>query len=263
MKRIFFPPAALPMLLWVFFSAASCSKPMPDNMVLIRGGSYIMGSPETDPDYVYWEGPRHGVTVHSFYMGKFEVSQREYFNVTGNNPSHEKNGKAPVDTVSWYNAVEYCNILSQREGLSPAYEISGETVRWNRKAKGYRLPTEAEWEYACRGGTVGPYYTGNTISPDQACFGAHVAFPSGTFEPNPFGLYDMSGNVYEWCWDWYGDYPAGTQSNPEGPPEGTLRVIRGGSAGSDAQHLRSAERGRTEPSTRNVYLGFRLVRDTN
>jgi formylglycine-generating enzyme required for sulfatase activity len=247
-------------VLWAL-CAASCAQPEPEGMVLIPGGTFTMGSPETDPDYVDWEGPRHQVTVNPVYMGKYPVTQKAYEAVMGNNPSHTQGENIPVETVSWYNALEYCNALSKKERLKPAYTITGARVRWNTGANGYRLPTEAEWEYACRAGTDTRYNTGDTISPAQAWFNGASPVEAGSFAPNAWGLYDMHGNVYEWCWDWYGDYSAERQNNPRGPENGTTRVIRGGGGGSDAQHLRSAERGRVEPGTRNVNLGFRVVRN--
>ena len=245
----------------VFLLITACAKPVPENMTLIPGGTFSMGSAESDPDYVAWEGPRHEVRLAPFYMGKYTITQREYESVMGNNPSHVQGGNWPVETVSWYGAVEYCNALSKRDRLKPAYTISGDSVAWNPRAKGYRLPTEAEWEYACRAGTSTYYNTGDTITAAQARFNAGTPVETGSFPPNAWGLFDMHGNVYEWCWDWYGDYSAESQTNPRGPETGALRIIRGGSAASDAQHLRSAERGRVEPGVRNVNLGFRIVRN--
>ncbi|MDR2478206.1 MAG: formylglycine-generating enzyme family protein [Treponema sp.] len=239
----------------------ACVNAVPKGMAAIPGGTFIMGSPETDPDYVSWEGPQHSVTLDPFYMGIYTVTQQEYEAVIGNNPSHLQTGNYPVETVSWYAALEYCNALSKKHWLKPAYVIGGDEVAWNPKANGYRLPTEAEWEYACRAGTATYYNTGDTIALTDARFYAGAPVAVGSFAPNVWGLYDMHGNVYEWCWDWYGDYPAEPAANPRGPESGTRRIIRGGSAASDAQHLRSAERGRVEPSVRNANLGFRIVRN--
>ena len=243
------------------FLVMACVNPVPKGMAAVPGGTFIMGSPETDPGYVSWEGPQHSVTLDPFYIGIYTVTQQEYQAVMGNNPSHTQTENYPVETVSWYAALEYCNALSKKHRLKSAYVIGGDEVTWNVTANGYRLPTEAEWEYACRAGTTAGYNTGDTITFADARFQAGEPAAVGIFAPNAWGLYDMHGNVYEWCWDWYGDYSGEPQTNPRGPESGARRVIRGGSAASDAEHLRSAERGRVEPSVRNVNLGFRVARN--
>ena len=269
--------------------------------VRIVGGTFMMGSP-ADPaiykaGFFSWstrnddECPQHQVKVSSFYMGKYEVTQREYQAIMGKNPSHFKGDNLPVEQVSWYDAVEYCNKRSQRAGLTPAYTITGEMVSWNRSANGYRLPTEAEWEYACRAGTTGPFNTGNNITTSQANYNGNYINDNdpthvkgiyrekttevGSFAPNPWGLYDMHGNVEEWCWDWYGDYSSGTQTDPDGAVSGIYRVKRGGSwrdLDSTLYHnisvylhgqgweQRSAHRGSGTPSDRYFNLGFRVLR---
>jgi formylglycine-generating enzyme required for sulfatase activity len=191
----------------------------------------------------------------------------------GSNPSYFKGDNLPVEQVSWYDAVEYCNQRSQREGLTPAYTRSGDKVTWNRSANGYRLPTEAEWEYACRAGTTTTFSTGNTITTSQANYGWQNPYngnskgidrrkttPVGSFAPNPWGLYDMHGNLWEWCWDWYRSYSGDDQTNPVGPVAGSDRVRRGGSWYNDGGYLRSANRYGSNPSSRGNNLGFRLVR---
>jgi formylglycine-generating enzyme required for sulfatase activity len=240
--------------------------------VKIPGGTFTMGSPaneaERDDDEI-----QHQVTVSTFYLGKHEVTQKEWQEVMGNNPSNFQGDNLPVEQVSWYEAVEYCNKRSQREGLVPAYTINGTDVSWDRSASGYRLPTEAEWEYACRAGTGGPFSTGNNITPEQANYDGNYPYNNnakgtyrektvnaGSFAANPWGLYDMHGNVWEWCWDWYGDYPSGAQTDPVGPAAGADRVRRGGSWNFDGRYLRSADRGSYAPANRNYYLGFRLAR---
>jgi formylglycine-generating enzyme required for sulfatase activity len=241
-------------------------------MVRIPGGTFMMGSPDSEPERGGDE-VQHSVTVSSFLMGRYEVTQREYQEVMGWNPSSFSGDNLPVEYVSWYDAIEYCNARSQREGLTPAYTISGSNVTWDRSANGYRLPTEAEWEYACRAGTSTPFSTGNNITTSQANYDGNYPYngnPKGTyrekttevgsFAPNAWGLYDMHGNVWEWCWDWYGDYTSGSQTDPGGPYTGADRVLRGGCWYSNGRDLRSAYRGRYYPSNRNVNLGFRLVR---
>jgi sulfatase modifying factor 1 len=175
--------------------------------------------------------------------------------------------------VSWYDILVYCNKRSLKEGLIPCYSISGSTdpTRWGSvptgststwnaarcdfTASGYRLPTEAEWEYACRSGTTTATAFGNTLVSSQANFNGNYSYnvstkgvflqktaPVGSYAPNAWGLYDMHGNVWEWCWDWYGDYSSSIQTDPQGAPSGTYRVVRGGSWGSDGSYLRSARR---------------------
>jgi formylglycine-generating enzyme required for sulfatase activity len=194
--------------------------------------------------------------------------------------------------VSWYDAIEYCNKRSEQEGLTPAYTIDKSQsdpnnqsnndklkwlVTWNQETNGYRLPTEAEWEYACRAGTTGPFNTGENITTDQANYDGNYPYNNnptgmnrggptylGSFEPNSWGLYDMHGNMWEWCWDWDGDYPRlyfeNSMTNPVGPSSGKSRIRRGGSWADPARYLRSANRGGAYPSDRNFTLGCRLVR---
>jgi formylglycine-generating enzyme required for sulfatase activity len=244
----------------------------PNGFVRINGGTFTMGSPANEPERDDDE-VQHQVKVSSFYMGKYEVTQKEYQEIMGTNPSSFKGDNLPVEQVSWYEAVEYCNKRSQKEGLTPAYTINGTNVTWNRNANGYRLPTEAEWEYACRAGTTTPFSTGNNITTDQANYDENYPYNNnakgtyrekttavGSFSPNAWGLYDMHGNVWEWCWDWYGDYSSGSQTDPVGAVTGTYRVLRGGGWGDDCQLLRSALRLNDYPSNRFSYLGFRLVR---
>ena len=246
--------------------AAPPQRPVSGNLVCINGGTFTMGSPaneaERDDDEV-----QRQVTVSSFYLGKYEVTQKEYQEVMGTNPSNFKGDNLPVEKVSWFDAVEYCNKRSQREGLSPAYTISGsgdnQTVAWNRNANGYRLPTEAEWEYACRAGTTTAYNTGASISNNTGWYGGNSdkkTHPVGQKATNAWGLYDMHGNVWEWCWDWYGNYPSGAQTDPVGAMSGSVRVIRGGSWGDSGRFLRSAYRSYGTPSDRDYFVGFRLVR---
>jgi formylglycine-generating enzyme required for sulfatase activity len=235
-------------------------------MVRINGGTFTMGSPANeanrDSDEV-----QHQVTVSSFFMGKYPVTQKEYQEIMGTNPSNFKGDNLPVEMVSWFDAVEYCNKRSQREGLSLAYTISGSgdsrTVTWNRNANGYRLPTEAEWEYACRAGTRTAYNTGAAISDSTGWYSANsgnATHPVGQKPANAWGLYDMHGNVYEWCWDLSGKYSSGAQTDPVGASSGGIRVLRGGSYFSSARLCRSAYRGSDYPFRRANIYGFRLAR---
>jgi formylglycine-generating enzyme required for sulfatase activity len=247
-------------------------KYSPRNLEYISGGTFTMGSPANDPERYDNEGPQHKVTVSSFYMGKYQVTQSEYKAVIRTNPSHFRGDNLPVENVSWFDAVEYCNHLSQREGLSPAYMVNGGNVMWNRNTNGYRLPTEAEWEYACRAGTTTPFSAGNNITTSQANYDGRNPYNNnkkgkyrkrtttvGSFEPNPWGLYDMHGNVLEWCLDGYGTYSSNAQTN-SGAVSGAYRVIRGGSWYSYGQYLRSVYRDFSSPSHGSGSIGFRLVR---
>jgi formylglycine-generating enzyme required for sulfatase activity len=229
-------------------------------MVRIEGGTFTMGSPSNEAGRGGDEDPQHQVTLSAFYMGKYEVTQAEYEAVMGTNPSYIRGSNLPVERVNWYNVVEFCNRLSQSEGLTPAYSGSGSSITCNWNANGYRLPTEAEWEYACRAETTTPFSTGNNITTSQANYIENSTKPVGSFDPNPWGLYDMHGNVWEWCWDWYGSYSSGAQTNPHGPATGVGRVLRGGSYGYNGHNLRSACRGDNNPNVWYGIIGFRLVR---
>jgi formylglycine-generating enzyme required for sulfatase activity len=251
------------------------------DVVLIPGGTFIMGSPAGEAGR-YDDEVQHEVTVSSFYMGKHEVTEQEYVSVMGTNPvpSHHQGPNFPVTRVSWYDAVEYCNKRSEREGLTPAYTIDRErrdpgntgsspdgvywTVTWDRSADGYRLPTEAEWEYACRAGTTTAYYTGNTIGADDAWYEANSdnrPKEVGKKPANPWGLYDMHGNVSEWCWDWDGDYGRGAQTDPAGAPKGDGRIKRDGSRVAEPRSLRSAFRDSINPDNQyRADVGFRVGR---
>jgi len=237
--------------------------PVSGSFVRINGGTFIMGSPASEHGHRANEEPQRHVTVDSYYMGKYEVTQKEYREVMDKNPSRFIGDYLPVDQVSWLDAIEYCNRLSNRDGLVPAYSIKGSSVIWNRYANGYRLPTEAEWEYACRAGTVTAYYTGAVITDETGWHignsgrgGPHII---GIKPPNPWGLYDMHGNVMEWCWDRYGNYSITAQTDPVGVTFGVSRIARSGSWNRAALGVRSAARAYGKPSGRYIDMGFRLV----
>jgi formylglycine-generating enzyme required for sulfatase activity len=234
------------------------------NFVRVEGGTFQMGTASGGND----ERPVHTVTVKSFSMGKYEVTQKEWQEVMGNNPSSRNKAEDwPVETVSWFDAIEYCNKRSIKEGLTPAYRGSGDNITCDWNANGYRLPTEAEWEFAAKGGIKDSYltyeYSGSNIVDAVAWYGGNsgkITWLVGIRAPNSLGIYDMSGNVSEWCWDRYGGYSSEAQTDPRGAVSGANRVVRGGSWFYPATYVRSAFRGYFTPSIRSDDLGFRLVR---
>jgi formylglycine-generating enzyme required for sulfatase activity len=225
-------------------------------MVQAEIGAFIMGSPANEANRSPNEGPQTVVTLNQSYsIGKYEVTQVEYQNVVGSNPSTLTNDlNLPVVNVSWGEATNYCALLTARErqaGLITATQL-------------YRLPTEAEWEFAARGGTSTAYSFGS----DPAQLGNYAWFsensagqthPVGTKLPNPLGMNDVHGNVWEWCQDWYSSYSGGILTNPAGPATGTEKVIRGGSWFQNAANCRSAVRLSNAPNSHNGDVGFRIV----
>ena len=223
-------------------------------LALIPAGTFTMGTPAGEMGRYSDEGPPHKVTLtKSFYMGVTEVTQAQWEAVMGHdsNPSYFFTGiDLPVEEVSWDNAMGFCSKLSQKAG------------------KACRLPTEAEWEYACRAGTTGQYYTGDGEDAlKQAGWfkadSANMPHAVGQKLSNALGLYDMHGNVWEWCSDWYAEeYPAEDQTDPMGPTSGTERVLRGGSWFNNPLSCRSGIRGKDKPDFRYYYIGFRVVMET-
>jgi formylglycine-generating enzyme required for sulfatase activity len=233
------------------------------NMVLVEWGSFQMGSDAGEDN----EKPVHKVTMRSFLMNKYEVNQWEWDQVMESNPSGFKGDILPVENITWFEAVEFCNKLSLQEELFPAYqETKNGGIICNFNANGYRLPTEAEWEYVAKGGNkdymVFRYSGGDKVSDVGWHYGnsGGKTHPVGTKAPNSLGLYDMSGNVREWCWDWYGSYGSKNQTDPTGPRRGETRVYRGGAWYFGPQFLRTSIRGHLLPENRNNYLGFRVCR---
>ena len=267
-------------------SAAPATAPTTgsDGFILLQGGSFTMGSPTTEKQRQA-DATQHTVTLSPFYVDPFEVTQKDYEEIMGTNPSHFSGANLPVENVTWYDAIRYCNALSERQGLTPVYTIDGTTVTWDRSANGYRLLTEAEWEYAARAGTHTVFHDGDYITSDNANFSGTYPYlieenyvnhsnPNvqtsdyrmetmevNTLAPNGFGLYHMQGNVSEWCFDYYGQYDTISSQDPTGPATGALRVNRGGGWNDFAKQLRSAYRSVTTPDTYEQNLGFRLARN--
>ena len=247
----------------------------PTNMVFIPPGTFRMGSPTNEVDRWEWEGPQTAVTIsRGYWMGKFEVTQGEYLAVMGINPSWFNGDRTaenwqdygtdlsrPVESVSWFDATAYCAALTEQERA--AGRIAANAV--------YRLPTEAEWEYACRGWTStrfsygdDPGYTNLTNYAWYRDNSEGQTHPAGQKLPNPWGLHDMHGNVFEWCQDWFGDYPGGIALDPQGPSTGSDRVIRGGGwrgwvVWGYARYCRSALRFDLYPVDGYGLIGFRAV----
>ncbi len=237
-------------------------------MVAIPGGSFEMGSSAGESDE-----PLHRVDLSPFYMDQYEVTQESFEKIMKRNPSRWTEAKNPVEQIRWKDAAEYCNARSRLEGLTPCYDP--QTWKCNFDHDGYRLPTEAEWEYACRAGTRTRYFFGD----NPAELGKYAWFkgncprsPStvGAKPPNPWGLYDMYGNVWEWCNDFYKEdyYRKSSQRDPRGPEAGQARVLRGGCWNSRSDVCRSAYRLDENPTYTDVcfardvhgFVGFRCVR---
>ena len=230
-----------------------------NNMVYIPGGTFWMGCSPGDTECDVDESPRHKVTLSPYYIGKYEVTQAEWWAVMGNNPSRFGGcDNCPVEQVSWNDVQVFIKKLNQLTGQR------------------YRLPTEAEWEYAARGGTTTKFHTGNCLSTSQANYDGNYpaegcskgqyrqkTLPAGSFSPNGYGLYDMSGNVWEWCSDWYGVdyYSSSPTTEPQGPGSGLRRVVRGGSWLSYALVCRVSDRFGFTPDFRIFDFGLRLARD--
>jgi formylglycine-generating enzyme required for sulfatase activity len=235
-------------------------------MVPVPGGTFVMGSTTGFGD----ELPLHSVTISGFAMAAIEVTQAQYQAIANGNPSYFLGDTSrPVEWVSFYDAVAFCNALSAAEGLESCYSVSGTDVACDFSKNGYRLPTEAEWEYAAKGGAAsqGTTYAGSNDLDAVAWYSGNsggTTHPVAGKQPNELGLYDMTGNVWEWCWDWSGGYIASPQTDPTGPSNSDgMRDLRGGcwaDVPNAAPFLRVSARNRRVPETKADSMGFRPVR---
>ncbi len=242
--------------------------------VTVAAGRFVMGSPPTEPESKQNEGQHRVRLTRPFELAVTEVTQALWEAVMDDNPAYFTGcSDCPVDGVSWFDALTFCNRLSLRQGLTPVYSSNGDQVVWTDGADGYRLPTEAEWEYACRAGTSTAFHTGACLDPALANYdgyrplgdcpaglnrGEPVAV--GTLPANAWGLHDMHGNLAEWCWDRYGAYPAGEIRDPRGPDAGPMRIVRGGCWENAGHRCRSANRQVMPPDRRLDMIGLRLAR---
>jgi formylglycine-generating enzyme required for sulfatase activity len=269
---------------WVACTTVACPVP-PTGMVLIPAGTFTMGSPPNEPSRVSDEVQHQVTLTQAMYVSKYEVTQSEWLAAMHWNTSGFLGANRPVETLTWYDAVSYCNFRSTGEGLAVAYTITGitysgshitsATVTWNHHANGYRLLTEAEWEYACRATSTTAFCNGDITNPDDNCSPLDPNLDQvgwycgnalsrthdvGGKTANAWGLMDMHGNVWEWCWDRYGTYPTGPLTDPTGPTFGSDRVMRGGWWLYAAHYCRSARRGYGVPAAMSYGLGLRLAR---
>jgi len=260
--------------------------------IWLPAGRFLSGSSADEPGRFSDETQHPVKLTRGFYMQTTEVTQAQWQALMGNNPSSfTGDATRPVERVSWWDAVAYANALSAKEGLSPAYSLTGcsgtpgsgnyscSGISLNSSdgtpygTTGYRLPTESEWEYAYRAGTSTAFYNGAISSSHGSDAkldligwydrnSGNTTHPVGQKQANGWGLYDMAGNVWEWCWDWYGDYPVGSVTDPAGSTTGSYRVCRGGSWFIDALSARAANRSNADPGYRGGNLGFRLSRSS-
>ena len=216
------------------------------NMAYVKGGTFTMGATSEQQNPYDGEKPTHRVSLSSFYIGKYEVTQALWKAVMGSNPSHFEGDNLPVENVSWNDCQTFLRKLNAMTG------------------KNFRLPTEAEWEFAARGGnrSRGYQYSGSNVLSDVAWYDDNSGMKThnvGTKAPNELGIYDMSGNVREWCQDWKKSYSSSAQTNPKGPSSGSYRVFRGGSWGSKARNCRVSSRDYDSPDIRGIFARFLRV----
>lgn len=271
------------------------SLPAKANLIAVAGGTFTMGNPIGVGSTT--EQPQHTVSVSDFYIGNTEIRwgmwdtvyqwglNNGYTDIPAGRKGYNGDAAHPVTEVNWYDIIKWCNARSEKEGLSPCYytsssytnanvyrigQIDLENTMVNINSDGYRLPTEAEWEYAAEGGykRQDPHFTysGSNSVDAVAWYSTNSnnnSHPVGTKSPNELGTFDMSGNVWEWCWDWYGGYNDSAQTNPFGAVTGTSRIIRGGSFDNIDTHSRVTNRIGNAPANRYNVIGFRIVKNIN
>lgn len=271
MKKITFYPTLLILLITLF---AFKNTLIETDLIQVKGGTFKMGSKTSDTSAELDEQKEHSVTLNTFEISKFEITVWEWKQFIKANkmkmpikPSWGWQDNYPINGITWNEAIAYCNWLSTKEKLQPCYSKKGPNFVCNFKANGYRLPTEAEWEFAAKGGTnsKGFRYSGSDKLEDVAWYKANSngqPHTVGTKLPNELGIYDMSGNVWEWCWDWYNKdfYKLEKGDNPKGPEMGERRTVRGGSWDSKSNYVRPANRISTIPSKTHEFYGFRIAR---
>ena len=267
-------------------SAKADPSKVQDGFILVGSGTFLMGSLESE-NWRIDDEVQHEVNVSAFYIDPYETTQEEYERLMGSNPGTFEGEKLPVENISWLDAINFANAKSRDAGLTPAYTVTSDGVTWDRSAEGYRLPTEAEWEYACRAGTTTPFNTEKSLDASEANFYGHYPYEIeenyfndsvlearpgtyrqstvevGSFEPNAWGLYDCHGNVNEWCWDYYGAYDTDKTVDPTGSDTGTRHVYRGGGWNDFAKNMRSAYRAAGQADMASYNLGVRLVRNAD
>lgn len=240
------------------------TKPKICEMVEIKGGTFMMGG----ENEAYSATPVHQVTItYDFYMSKYEITQKQWKQASSTYPDYlddDRGDNKPATQLDWLTVVKWCNDASQKDGYQPCYTINGDQVTCDFSKNGYRLPTEAEWEYACRAGTTGDYYFNGSLN-DNAWYSSNSGLhlnEVGQKQPNQWGLYDMYGNAAEWCWDWYEEYNSNPVTNPTGPVsgDGNGKIVRGGSAQSSEASVNSWIRTDFHPTMRERMIGFRVVR---
>ena len=253
-------------------------------------GKFMMGSPESEAERGKDETVHEVTLTQGFWMTETEITQALWNKLAANTRPKFKGSDQPAEPVTWYDAVDFCNKLSTASGLAPAYAINkdakdpantgdekGDPLKWQvttvPSSNGFRLPTEAQWEYACRAGTTTAFSWGNnTINPSLANYnggnvynggekGAYLekTMPVGSYAPNPWGFLDMHGNIWEWCWDWHGPYGQGNATDPTGPASGSSRIIRGGVWHYKPAYVRCAHRYKNKPAVIWDLLGMRAI----
>jgi formylglycine-generating enzyme len=261
---------------------------------LIEPGTFRMGASANEFQSDTNEHPQHIVSLtNQYYIGVYEVTQDEFIKTMGFNPSTKNgNSRLPVETLSWFDAITFCNALSAKDGLDSCYVITNikkedghivaANVVWQKDANGYRLPTEAEWEFACRAGTTTPFPFGNSIGTDKANYSGTISYmesdgsehlknetkgidrgvtlPVDSLATNNWGLYNVVGNVFEWVWDYYDKYPSNNQTDPIGPDFRTERVRRSGAYTSPGYHMRSSLRHGVPPGFALFHMGLRVAK---